>query len=191
MLTGAVYLIRGPHRVRPTGFSHMSTLKQPLQASEHARFLVVDDEPALLRAMRRVLQAAGRDWTVVCARHGLEALERLANESFDAIVLDLHMPVMDGLTLLRHLVAEYPEVWRIVHSSHIDPMGRTVLTELAHEVLAKPAHPQLIVDTLERALAGIEPHAPRSQIVRPAPGRVGAHFDLAVEDMLFARKQPT
>lgn len=123
-----------------------------LEAGQRARFLIVDDEPALLRAMRRVLHAAGPDWAVVCARHGVEALEYLSNEPFDAVVLDLQMPVMDGLTLLRHLVAEYPEVRRIVHSSHIDPMGHGVLAELAHEVLAKPAPPSQIIDALERSL---------------------------------------
>lgn len=125
---------------------------QPLSHGKPARFLIVDDEPALLRAMRRVLQAAGPDWDVVCARHGLEALEFLLHEAFDVVVLDLHMPVMDGVTLLRHLVAEYPDVRRIVHSSYIDPLRRPLLAELAHEVLAKPAHPRLIVEALERAL---------------------------------------
>ncbi|HEY6722543.1 MAG TPA: response regulator [Polyangiaceae bacterium] len=127
-------------------------LNHSLEAGERARFLIVDDEPALLRAMRRVLHAAGPNWAVVCARHGVEALECLSHEPFDAVLLDLHMPVMDGITLLRHLVAQYPEVRRIVHSSHIDPIGRGVLAELAHEVLAKPAHPASIVDALERSL---------------------------------------
>lgn len=125
---------------------------QSLGAGERPRFLIVDDEPALLRAMRRVLQAAGPDWAVVCVRHGVEALECLSNEPFDAVLLDLQMPVMDGFTLLRHLVVQYPEVRRIVHSSHIDPMGQGVLAELAHEVLAKPAPPGRIVDALERSL---------------------------------------
>ena len=102
--------------------------------------------------MRRVLHSAGPEWSVVCARHGVEALEHLSKSSFDAVVLDLHMPVMDGLTLLRHLVAHYPKIRRIVHSSHIDPPRQAVLAELAHEVLAKPAHPRLIVDALERSL---------------------------------------
>jgi len=139
-----------------------------IEAGERARFLIVDDEPALLRAMRRVLNAAGPDWAVVCARHGVEALECLSNEPFDAVVLDLHMPVMDGLTLLRHLVAEYPEVRRIVHSSHIDPTRLGILAELAHEVLAKPVPPEQIIDALERSLQRrSDPAAPQ----RPAAAR--------------------
>ena len=134
-----------------------SSAIQPFGGDRSARFLIVDDEPALLRAMRRVLQAADPDWTVVCARHGAEALDCLAKDSFDAVVLDLHMPIMDGLTLLRHLVAHYPGARRIVHSSHIDPMTHTVLGELAHDVLAKPAHPRLIIDALERSLVRLDP----------------------------------
>jgi len=118
--------------------------------------------------MRRVLQAAGPDWTVVCARHGAEALECLAKDSFDAVVLDLHMPIMDGLTLLRHLVAHYPAVRRIVHSSHIDPTMDAVLSELAHDVLAKPAHSRLIIDALERSLLPGVDAPPREGQPRPA-----------------------
>lgn len=137
-----------------------SSAIQAFGRDRSARFLIVDDEPALLRAMRRVLQAAGPDWTVVCARHGAEALECLTKESFDAVVLDLQMPIMDGMTLLRHLVAHYPGVRRIVHSSHIDPMMHTLLAELAHDVLAKPAQPRLIIDALERSLLRVD-HPPR------------------------------
>jgi len=122
--------------------------------SHPARLLIVDDEPALLRAMRRVLEAAAPEWTVVCARDGAEALDRLARDDFDAVVLDLHMPVMDGLTLLRHLAPNYPKVRRIVHSSHIEPTGRELLNQLAHEVVAKPAHPGEILEALRRALLG-------------------------------------
>lgn len=134
-------------------------------AGERARFLIVDDEPALLRAMRRVLEAAGPGWEIVCARHGGEALERLSDERFHAVILDLQMPVMDGLTLLRHLAARYPEVQRIVHSSHIDP-GQVVLVRLAHQVLAKPAHPSEIVDAVVRSLAAA---ADRSPGLGPGP----------------------
>jgi len=143
-----------------------SSAIQALRGDRNARFLIVDDEPALLRAMRRVLQAAGPNWTVVCARHGAEALDCLTKNSFDAVVLDLHMPVMDGLTLLRHLVAHYPGVRRIVHSSHVDPMMHTVLGELAHDVLAKPAQPRLIIDALERSMPRLDP-PPREGLSQP------------------------
>lgn len=148
-----------------------SSAIQPFGRACTARFLVVDDEPALLRAVRRVLQAAAPDWKVVCARHGGEALECLSKDSFDAVLLDLHMPIMDGLTLLRHLVAQYPSVRRIVHSSHIDPMLQALLADLADDVLAKPAHSRLIIDALERSLVrGVDPRAREGQPRPTAPG---------------------
>lgn len=120
---------------------------------EEPRFLLVDDEPALLRAVRRIVEAECPNWTLVCARHGAEALDRLEETPFDAVLLDLHMPVMDGLTLLRHLKRRYPEIRRIVHSSHVDPSGRELVAELSDEVLAKPADPQLILSTLRAAVS--------------------------------------
>lgn len=131
---------------RPVDCCRMALPKEP-------RFLLVDDEPALLRAVRRVVEAECPHWTLVCARHGAEALDRLKEGPFDAVMLDLHMPIMDGLTLLRQLKQNYPNIGRVVHSSHIEPTGYDTITELSDAILPKPADPQLILMTLQAALA--------------------------------------
>ncbi len=61
-----------------------------------ARVLLVDDEPAVLFALKEVVRAAGHE--PVLARSGKEALEQL--EGVDAVVTDFAMPEMDGLALL-------------------------------------------------------------------------------------------
>jgi two-component system response regulator MprA len=65
------------------------------------RLLVVDDDPALARTLRRALGVEGYD--VDCAGDGAEALDRLSAASFDAVVLDVSMPRVDGLTVCRRL----------------------------------------------------------------------------------------
>lgn len=120
--------------------------------SHDATLLFVDDEPALLRAVQRVVRAARPAWRIVTARHGAEALERLRERTVDVVVLDLQMPVMDGLTLLHVLRRDYPQVVRIVHSSHTESTPDGVLAELAHDVVPKPATPQQLLAVLGWAL---------------------------------------
>ncbi|GGO76518.1 response regulator transcription factor [Nonomuraea cavernae] len=71
--------------------------------SESARLLVVDDEPALREALQSSLEFEG--YRVVTANDGQAALERLSGESYDAVLLDVMMPRLDGLTACRRLRA--------------------------------------------------------------------------------------
>jgi two-component system response regulator MprA len=67
------------------------------------RLLVVDDDPALARTLRRALGVEG--YEVECAPDGAEALQRLAGAHFDAVVLDVNMPRVDGLAVCRSMRA--------------------------------------------------------------------------------------
>jgi CheY-like chemotaxis protein len=66
-----------------------------------ARILLVDDEPALVRSLRRRLEH--HDHEVVTAENGIGALTHLTEGGFDLIVLDMNMPGMDGVEVLRSL----------------------------------------------------------------------------------------
>ncbi|TAK30604.1 MAG: response regulator transcription factor [Chloroflexota bacterium] len=68
---------------------------------EGARILLVDDDPDLQIAMGAVLQS--RNYTVISARDGEEALSKLRTESPDLMILDLMMPRMDGFSVLKEL----------------------------------------------------------------------------------------
>ncbi len=63
--------------------------------------LVVDDDPDILDAICDILEAEG--YRVARARHGLEALERVEAERPAVILLDLMMPVMDGVAFAQAL----------------------------------------------------------------------------------------
>ena len=72
--------------------------------------LVVDDDPDILDAICDILEGEG--YRVARARHGAEALERVEAEQPRLILLDLMMPVMDGVTFAQAL-KERPERGRI------------------------------------------------------------------------------
>ncbi|MEO3869313.1 response regulator transcription factor [Nonomuraea sp. B12E4] len=71
--------------------------------SEPARLLVVDDEPALREALQSSLEFEG--YAVVTAGDGHAALSELSGSPFDAVLLDVMMPRLDGLTACRRLRA--------------------------------------------------------------------------------------
>jgi two-component system, OmpR family, response regulator MprA len=69
--------------------------------AEQARILVVDDEPAVQNALFRALTLEHYD--VAKANDGVDALEQLGVASYEAIILDIAMPRMDGLEVCRRL----------------------------------------------------------------------------------------
>jgi YesN/AraC family two-component response regulator len=67
------------------------------------RILFVDDEPMVLDGLRRSLHSMRKDWEMVFVTSGSEALESMANQSFDIVVTDMRMPGMDGAQLLEEV----------------------------------------------------------------------------------------
>src|ERR1700716_1209396 len=68
---------------------------------EPARILVVDDEPAVQHALSRALTL--ERYEVALCGDGGDALERLTEGSYDAVILDVSMPVLDGLEVCRRV----------------------------------------------------------------------------------------
>ncbi len=66
-----------------------------------AKILVVDDDPDIIKATRRVLETQG--YRVIAALNGEECLEKIREERPDLIILDLLMPKLDGFGVCREL----------------------------------------------------------------------------------------
>lgn len=84
--------------------------------SENKQILVADDEPNLRRVLSAQLTRDGFD--VFAVDNGRAAIELLAEHHIDVVVTDLRMPEVDGMALLRHVVAHYPEVPVILITAH-------------------------------------------------------------------------
>lgn len=83
--------------------------------SRNAKILVVEDDTALNEAFRIILTKKGYDVTV--AYDGKEALEKVANQDYDLILLDLLMPVMDGREFLEKVTLDENKTKTIVFSN--------------------------------------------------------------------------
>ena len=72
------------------------------------RVLVVDDEDAIRALVSRLLRREGLE--IVQAADGREAIDKLDAERFDAVVLDLMMPRVDGFGVIEHLIDTDPRM---------------------------------------------------------------------------------
>jgi len=83
-----------------------------------AKILVVDDEQAILNSLERFLKQEGHD--AVLATDGLEALAILNETRVEVAFVDVVMPTVDGLTLMRRMLQDHPHVKIIVMSAFAD-----------------------------------------------------------------------
>jgi DNA-binding NtrC family response regulator len=111
--------------------------------------LAVDDEPAVLEALRRHFRTLRREWVFVTAANGQAALESLGAQTFDAVVTDMRMPAMHGLALLARVKDLQPDALRILLSGQIDPTVDAASTEIAHYSLSKPCSAETIVGIID------------------------------------------
>ncbi len=120
-----------------------------------ATILIVDDEPVVVQGCRRVLE--GQGYRVAEAANGLLGLEMLEQTRPDLVLLNLKMPVMDGLEFLRRARRIVPEQVVVV----ITGLGTVeaaveAMQHGAYDLLTKPFTPEQLRLAVKRALERIE-----------------------------------
>ncbi|MDP3803459.1 response regulator [Brevundimonas sp.] len=125
------------------------------------RVLVVDDHPVNREVARIMLEAFGCDVVEVC--DGQQALDAVAEQSFDLVLMDVRMPTMDGLEATRRIRAmPAPERDLAVVAMTADAMPEDVARCLAAGMnahMAKPINQAGLLATVNRALSGDLPAA--------------------------------
>jgi C4-dicarboxylate-specific signal transduction histidine kinase len=116
------------------------------------KVLLVDDEKDFLSIMSERMKARGMD--VSTASSAKEAIQLAEKESFDAIILDLKMPEMDGLEALKVLKANKPEIQVILLTGHATvEKGVEAMKLGAMDVMEKPADLKTLADKIKKAQA--------------------------------------
>lgn len=122
------------------------------------RILVVEDEPTLLAQLAHAITAAGH--TVETAADGASAQYLGEEENFDAVVLDLGLPVVDGLSVLRHWRAQgrqMPVLILTARSAWHEKV--TGMDAGADDYLSKPFHMEELLARLRALLRRLSPHS--------------------------------
>jgi DNA-binding NarL/FixJ family response regulator len=115
------------------------------------RVLIADDDPAFLRSLEQLIEGQPELTVIASAANGLEAVELTDRLDPDAVVLDLHMPLLDGVSATVRLRRDHPNICLIALTGDEAPgLHRAVREAGADEVLMKS---ELIDGLVERLYA--------------------------------------
>jgi two-component system, sensor histidine kinase and response regulator len=171
-----------------TGNSPRDTLlaspQQPRPTFSGHRILLVEDNPVNQRVAQRMLQKLAAEVTL--ANNGAEALERLAESTYDAVLMDCQMPVMDGFTATRR-IRELERDNKRAKRLPIIALTANVMSEDRESCIAagmdahlgKPIEPEQLISCLSRYL--------KPGVVRPEVDMSALH-ELTGGDAEFERE---
>jgi two-component system alkaline phosphatase synthesis response regulator PhoP len=127
--------------------------------------LIVDDEASLRQTLARILQRAG--FEVTTSTNGTEALALLSQHPFDLVYLDIRMPDISGLDVLKTIHAKYPELPVILFTAQPDLNSAVeALRSGAIDYLLKPLKPQTIIERTRSILANKQKERRKRELQR-------------------------
>lgn len=136
-------------------------MSHPGDGGRPLKVLHVDDDPMNLRVVQEILGAFGHQAVMACS--GQEALERLATEPFDIMLLDIHMPGLTGIEVIQKLRASNrPERDVPVIALTADVYSRRPAEYVAlgfNDFVSKPILVAGLMATIKRCVAPLAPSA--------------------------------
>lgn len=115
------------------------------------KVLVIDDERVVCNSCRRVLEQEGYDVSV--AMNGQEGIERVSQEEFDAALVDLRMPGISGMDVVRAVKNVRPQIRIIIITGYSSISSAVEAMQLgASDYLPKPFTPKELTDRVHRAV---------------------------------------
>lgn len=120
------------------------------------RIAVVDDDESVRKALKRLLRASNLDAKTF--ESGGDFLASLASYQPDCVILDLHMPGMNGLDVQRQLTRNGVPLPVVIITGHDEPQTRAqCLAAGATAYMCKPLDEEVLLDAIRRAI-GIRAH---------------------------------
>ena len=114
------------------------------------RILLIDDEEDFLETLAERMRS--RDMEVSTCTSAIDALQEIDEKSFDAIVLDLQMPEMDGLEALKHIKEKNPNLQVILLTGQATVEKSIEAMKLgALDLLEKPADIEMLTEKIKKA----------------------------------------
>ena len=119
--------------------------------TEKAKILVVDDEEIVRLSHARTL--AGEHCKVKAVWNGMDALQEMGQDTFDVVLLDLRMPGMDGMAVLKMIKEKWPDSEVIIITGYPTVESAKQAVSLgAYDYLAKPVEPDEVINAANGAM---------------------------------------
>ena len=116
-------------------------------ADGRRKILVVDDADFMRSTLENILTEQGH--TVLQAKNGQEGLDVLQNENVDVCILDIVMPVMDGITALKKIKDQWPDIKVVMLSAMSQESNVMLALELgADAFVVKPFQPDCLLERI-------------------------------------------
>jgi DNA-binding NarL/FixJ family response regulator len=139
------------------------------------RIIIADDQASVREGLVLLLGLLPGIEVTAAAADGQQALDLVAEHHPDAILLDLHMPVIDGIQATRMLTAEHPEVAIVILTTYADDTSvLSALSAGARSYLTKDADRADIARALHSAARGLSVMDPAVQATLVAAARTGS-----------------
>lgn len=117
------------------------------------RILLADDQPMLLSALTTILNTQPDIEVVATAANGAEAIEQAENHDIDVAVLDIRMPVLDGISAARQIMPLGPKVIMLTTFDD-DALVQEAIEAGVHGFLLKDAEPEVLADAVRTVAQG-------------------------------------
>jgi DNA-binding NarL/FixJ family response regulator len=131
-------------------------MSEPDSGGGPIRVLLADDDAPFMDSLRPLIERQPELAVVGSASDGLAAIELAEDLQPDAIVIDLHMPLLDGVTAVARLRRDHPSMCVIALTGDAHPALHRAVTEAgADAVLLKDEFVDVLVDRLSGAKAAV------------------------------------
>lgn len=117
------------------------------------RVLLADDQPMLLSALTTILNTQPDIQVVATASNGEEAVEQVKTVNIDVAVLDIRMPVLDGISAARHILPLGPKVIMLTTFDD-DELVQAAIEAGVHGFLLKDAEPDVLAGAVRTVARG-------------------------------------
>ena len=154
---------------------------------ESWRVLIADDEPIIREGIREAVDWQALGMTVAAeAEDGEEALELALKHSIDILLVDLNMPIMNGITVIKHVRVHLPKCKIVIITGYDEfNYAQEALRLNVSDYILKPANPMQLQTVLEKIQNELEAVIKQDEFVKLASNQINKNIDLLREQLFY------
>jgi len=113
-----------------------------------SNILIIDDDKNILKILSKLLEKEG--YAVTTTETGQEALDKIKNQNYNVVLIDVKLQDVNGLNLLDQIHKIAPDMVKIILTGHPSDEDMTIAFERgANEYLTKPVRPEKLIEVIQ------------------------------------------